>query len=142
MSSIHMDQQPVIQPVSQSTGIPWYVKAIILIVVFYFIYTRIRPYIYHVVDVIEVIRNFITFVIKFSSKTATNAIDETSIGTKLVVNKIAKPLPKPDFSRNKTGFCYVGEYKGIRSCVKVDKTPCESSQIYSTEQQCVNPQLR
>jgi hypothetical protein len=134
-----MDQPS--QPINQSTGIPWYVKAIIFLVVAIFIYTRIRPYIYHVLDFIETIRNFITFAIKFSSKTATNAVDETAIGTKLVVNKVAKPVPKADFSRNKTGFCYVGEYKGIRSCVKVDKTPCES-QVYSTEQQCVNPQLR
>jgi hypothetical protein len=136
-----MDQIQTPQ-VQQPTGIPWYVKAIILIVVFIFIYTKLQPYIYHVLDFVEVIRNFITFAITFSSKTATNAVDETAIGTKLVVNKVAKPVPKADFSRNKSGFCYVGEYKGIRSCVKVDKTPCESSQVYSTEQQCVNPQLR
>ncbi len=132
--------QPVPIPVP-SRGIPWYVKAIILIVVFLFIYTKLQPYIYYVIDLIETIRKFITFAIAFSSKTTTSAVDETAIGSKLVVNKIAKPLPKPESSRNKTGFCYVGEYKGVRSCVKVDKTPCES-QVYSTEQQCVNPDLR
>jgi hypothetical protein len=135
-----MDQP--INPIPQSTGIPWYVKAIIIMVVLIFVYTKARPYIYHVLDLIETIRNFFELIIKFSSKTATNAVDETSIGTKLVVNKIAKPIPKADYSRNKSGFCYVGEYKGVRSCVKIDnKTPCESK-IYSTEQQCVNPELR
>ena len=132
--------QPIVQPIQP--GIPWYIKAIVLIVILGFIYTKIRPYIYHVIDLIELIRNFFDFIITFSSKTATAAVDETAIGTKLVVNKIAKPAPKPDYSRNKSGFCYVGEYKGVRSCVKVDnKTPCES-QVYSTEQQCVNPELR
>jgi hypothetical protein len=138
-----MDQptQIINQP-SQSTGIPWFVKAIIILVVLIFIYIKARPYIYHVLDLVETIRNFFELIIKFSSKTATNAVDETSIGTKLVVNKIAKPVPKADYSRNKSGFCYVGEYKGVRSCVKIDnKTPCESK-IYSTEQQCVNPELR
>jgi len=110
------------QPIApQPTGIPWYIKAMIFLVVFIFIYIKAQPYIYHVLDLIETIRSFFDLIIQFSSKTATNAVDETSIGTKLVVNKIAKPIPKPDYSRNKSGFCYVGEYKGVRSCVKVDK---------------------
>lgn len=135
-----MDQQ--INPMPQSTGIPWYIKAMIMLVVFIFIYIKAQPYIYHVLDLIETIRSFFDLIIKFSSKTATNAVDETSIGTKLVVNKIAKPIPKPDYSRNKSGFCYVGEYKGVRSCVKVDKKNTCESKVYSTEQQCVNPELR
>jgi len=131
------------QPIApQPTGIPWYIKAMIFLVVFIFIYIKAQPYIYHVLDLIETIRSFFDLIIQFSSKTATNAVDETSIGTKLVVNKIAKPVPKPDYSRNKSGFCYVGEYKGIRSCVKVDKSDSCSTQVYSTQSQCVNPELR
>jgi hypothetical protein len=79
-------------------------------------------------------------------------VDETSIGSKTVVNKITrKPkrrpvkTPVPDESSSsiqKAGYCYIGEWKGVRSCLKVDEnTPCES-QVYSTEELCVNPTLR
>ena len=58
------------------------------------------------------------------------------------------PTPKPDDSTSSiqgvgtAGYCYVGEWKGIRSCVKVDKTtPCKTN-VYSTEELCVNPTLR
>ena len=60
-----------------------------------------------------------------------------------------KKTPDPDESSSSiqssvidTGYCYVGEWKGLRSCVKVDKTtPCKT-QLYSTEELCVNPTLR
>jgi hypothetical protein len=63
-------------------------------------------------------------------------------------SKEKTPSPKPDDSTSSiqgtgtAGYCYVGEWKGIRSCVKVDKTtPCKT-QKYSTEELCVNPTLR
>ena len=59
--------------------------------------------------------------------------------------------PEPDtigseiqaIKKNKSGFCYVGEDRGIRSCVKVDNTQtCMSGDIYPTHDICVNPTLR
>jgi len=61
---------------------------------------------------------------------------EATIGPKLEVNKEEVPPPKPE-----TEYCYVGEWKGVRNCVRVDSSQC-SSQSYSTESQCVNPTLR
>ena len=105
---------------------------------------KLRPYIYHLLDTVETIRSLLNTVLSFSKNLSEDVIDETSIGTKLVINKLSKPVPEPDESTNQSkskGYCFVGEWKGVRSCVKVDNTPC-SGQVYSTKQQCVNPELR
>lgn len=124
----------------------WYVKLLVILLVCVFLYIRVRPYIYHLLDVIETIRQLLNMVLSFSGNVTKKAVDETSVGAKLVVNKLSKPAPKPDESVNQTkspsnGYCLVGEWKGVRSCVRVDKSGC-STQIYSTEEQCVNPTLR
>jgi hypothetical protein len=124
---------------------PWYssgyLKLLVIALVVVFIYIRVKPYIVQLIDVIETIRQLINMTLAFTENVSTKAVDQTSIGAKLVVNKLSKPLPQPDESVNQKGYCYVGEWKGVRSCVKVDRTPC-STQLYSTEQQCVNPELR
>lgn len=58
------------------------------------------------------------------------------VAEKLAANKLPPPAPKPD-----PEYCYVGDWKGARSCVAVDKSQC-ASQSYSTESQCVTPTLR
>ena len=125
---------------------PWYsngyVKLLVIGLVLFFIYIRVRPYIVHLLDVIETIRQMINMTLAFTENVSKKAVDQTSVGAKLVVNKLSKPLPEPDESINQSkGYCFVGEWKGVRSCVKVDKTPC-ATQLYSTKQQCVNPELR
>jgi hypothetical protein len=70
-------------------------------------------------------------------------------------NEIEEPLPvkknnvKPDedpssiHSSGKSGFCNVGSWKGIRSCVKVKSAnECVSGDIFPTKDICVNPNLR
>jgi len=117
----------------------WYVKATVILLIVILIYIKIRPYIYHLLDTIETIRSLINMILSFTENVSSSVVDETAIGSKLVVNKLSKP-PEPDES-NQVGYCFVGEWKGIRSCVKVDNTPC-STQVYSTKNQCVNPELR
>ena len=64
--------------------------------------------------------------------------------------RISSSIPKPDnststtqMSKSKTGFCYIGEDRGIRSCVKVqDSNLCMSGEIFPTHDICVNPTLR
>ena len=121
----------------------WYMKATVLILIGIFIYIKLKPYIYHLLDTVETIRMLLNTILSFSKNITEDVVDETAIGTKLVINKLSKPIPEPDESANqsKSGYCFVGEWKGIRSCVKVDNSSC-SSQVYSTEQQCVNPELR
>lgn len=61
------------------------------------------------------------------------------------------PIPRPDrtgsrtqaIRASKSGYCYVGEDRGFRSCVPVkygDK--CMSGNIFPTQAVCINPNLR
>ena len=59
------------------------------------------------------------------------------------------PKVKPDEDKStihtsgKSGYCNVGSWKGIRSCVKVaDASECISGDIFPTKQICINPNLR
>tara|TARA_B100000674_G_C37923806_1_gene954546 strand:- start:1040 stop:1636 length:597 start_codon:yes stop_codon:yes gene_type:complete len=43
----------------------------------------------------------------------------------------------------KSGYCYIGEDRGFRSCVKVgNMDKCMSGNIFPTEAVCINPNLR
>jgi hypothetical protein len=42
-----------------------------------------------------------------------------------------------------SGYCYVGEDRGFRSCIEVgESTKCMSGEIFPTREVCVNPRLR
>jgi len=44
---------------------------------------------------------------------------------------------------NKSGWCYIGEDRGFRSCVQVgQQDSCMSGDIFPTQEICVNPSLR
>jgi hypothetical protein len=129
---------PVIDPT------PWYssgyLKLAILVLLGIFIYIRVLPHIYYMLDMIQSIRQLMNM---------TTALTDTDKKMdKLVVNKSSKPAPKPDESKHQSesqskanGYCFIGEWKGVRSCVRVDQSPC-ATQVYSTEELCVNPTLR
>ena len=65
-------------------------------------------------------------------------------------NKRANDVPEPDDATSKTqkvkgksGFCYIGEDRGFRSCIEVNENDtCMSGDIFPTEQICINPSLR
>ena len=116
-----------------------WLKWLVIIAVLVFLYLKIRPYLSFLITIIEFIRNAMNLSLTMTKNVTETVVDETAIGSKLIVNKIVKPVPEE--SRPSKGYCYVGEWKGVRSCVKVDQTPC-STQVYSTMQQCVNPTLR
>ena len=41
------------------------------------------------------------------------------------------------------GYCYVGSWRGVRSCIEVKKaTECMSGQLFPTSAICFHPQLR
>ena len=49
----------------------------------------------------------------------------------------------PKGGNKKGGFCYIGEDRGFRSCIKVnDANMCMSGQIFPTQRICENPSLR
>ena len=44
---------------------------------------------------------------------------------------------------SKSGFCYIGEDRGFRSCINVGEGDvCMSGDIFPTEAICINPNLR
>lgn len=44
---------------------------------------------------------------------------------------------------NKSGWCYIGEEKGFRSCASVGPSDvCMSGDIFPTQEVCINPNLR
>jgi len=61
-----------------------------------------------------------------------------------------KSIPSPDDSTSKTqtsgsksGYCYIGEDRGFRSCIQVGANDtCMSGDIFPTLDVCVNPNLR
>ena len=67
-------------------------------------------------------------------------------------NKKSKPAPIPDSGlsktqlnnpTNKAGYCYIGEDRGLRSCIKVNENDeCISGDIFPTREVCINPSLR
>ena len=63
----------------------------------------------------------------------------------------AHTIPSPDTAGSRTqsnqpqksGYCYIGEDRGFRSCIKVNTTTkCMSGQVYATRAQCIDPELR
>lgn len=61
-----------------------------------------------------------------------------------------KKGPEPDDAgsktqskASKTGFCYIGEDRGFRSCIRVNEgDTCMSGDIFPTKELCINPNLR
>ena len=61
-----------------------------------------------------------------------------------------KKGPEPDDAgsktqskASKTGFCYIGEDRGFRSCIRVNQgDTCMSGDIFPTKDLCINPNLR
>ena len=72
-------------------------------------------------------------------------IDLNHLNKKLI-QKQPINIPEPDETRNikkKSGFCYIGEDRGFRSCVDVSQhDTCMSGDIFPTRDICINPNLR
>ena len=107
---------------------------------------------------------------KKKTKTTTPAVKklEKVIDSKPIVNKIDKDkptaapaaptkkinklpvIPEADDSTStvqkpasKSGFCYIGEDRGFRSCIEVGEgETCMSGDIFPTDALCINPNLR
>ena len=74
--------------------------------------------------------------------------------TPFIVNSKSKkvfPSPEPDDAtsstqrnqKGKSGYCYIGEDRGFRSCIKMeDNDRCMSGNIFPSEEICLNPALR
>ena len=73
------------------------------------------------------------------------------LSTGLANLKKMAPIPSPDDAtsvtqsggRSKSGYCYIGEDRGFRSCIRVgENDQCMSGDIFPTMDICINPNLR
>jgi len=81
-----------------------------------------------------------------STSSTSNAIDQA------VTRNIPRGEPMPDDAGSRTqlsrgsgkaGYCYIGEDRGFRSCIKVGEADmCMSGDIFPTQEICINPSLR
>ena len=54
-----------------------------------------------------------------------------------------KESPQATSSTIKSGYCYIGEDRGFRSCIQVgEEDTCMSGDIFPTQAICINPRLR
>ena len=83
------------------------------------------------------------------------AINTASASSKALNSALAhaedNTEPQPDDASSstqrlgpgKSGYCYIGEDRGFRSCIKVKEgDTCMSGEIFPSQQICVNPNLR
>jgi RNA polymerase-binding transcription factor DksA len=73
--------------------------------------------------------------------------ESSSLETALSHAKKKAPQPDDATSRiqrtGKSGYCYIGEDRGFRSCIKVgEQDTCMSGDIFPTHAICINPRLR
>jgi len=73
--------------------------------------------------------------------------DRDAVETALSHAKKQPPQPDDATSRTqrtgKSGYCYIGEDRGFRSCIKVgEQDTCMSGDIFPTQAICINPRLR
>lgn len=72
---------------------------------------------------------------------------DVNVNTKKMPNMIipdsSDSILQTSKAKKKAGYCYIGEDRGFRSCVKVSKDDvCMSGEIFPSQQICVNPSLR
>ena len=77
---------------------------------------------------------------------------EFNTSTAKAIQSAESNLPKPDEAGSKTqqgrnfpksGYCYIGEDRGFRSCIHVGEgDKCMSGDIFPSKDVCINPNLR
>ena len=74
-----------------------------------------------------------------------NTLNETldtkpQTNTSPIADESSSNIQKPI---SKTGWCYIGEEKGFRSCIEVGANDrCMSGNIFPSQDICINPSLR
>lgn len=79
-----------------------------------------------------------------------NKIDDNSRSDEIYYRPTNNFIPvgddagsKTQTSQSKSGFCYIGEDRGFRSCIEVNENDsCMSGEIFPSRAICINPNLR
>lgn len=84
-----------------------------------------------------------------STRNRTNNQSHTELTLENALSHAKKEPPQPDDATSRTqrsgkaGYCYIGEDRGFRSCLKVgEQDTCMSGDIFPTHAICINPRLR
>jgi hypothetical protein len=139
--------------VESSSGVSTTTVLIIILVslIGVFVFLKIQPYLSFLSVLIDYVRSLLNGGVSLAANTTKNLVDQTAEGSNIVVEKVSgkkkpkKNEPEPDDAtsivQNKGAYCYVGEWKGVRSCVRI-KGKCESGETFESEQKCAHPELR
>jgi hypothetical protein len=107
------------------------------------LYWYIRPYILSVNAMLKGVNDLL------DTSAEVVADEEEEPPPKKEKKKKSGPPPEPDETTSnvqggsQSGFCLAGEWKGVRSCVKLRKgQECVSGQLFPTQETCTNPTLR
>lgn len=116
-----------------------------------FLFMKIQPYLSFLTVLIDYVRSILNGGVNLAADTSKNLVDQTADGSNIVVEKVSGKKkkksadPEPDDAtstvQSKGAYCYVGEWKGVRSCVRVNGK-CESGKTFESESKCANPELR
>jgi hypothetical protein len=78
---------------------------------------------------------------KKKSKSIIKALDTAS--THIPLPDDAGSKTQASKSRGKSGYCYIGEDRGFRTCIEVGEADkCMSGDIFPSQDICINPSLR
>jgi hypothetical protein len=80
------------------------------------------------------------------------ASDQRQPALEKALSHAKKEPPQPDDATSRTqrgqrsgksGYCYIGEDRGFRSCIEIgEEDTCMSGDIFPTQAICINPRLR
>ncbi len=87
---------------------------------------------------------------QYQEETSREKEKQASIKQALDYAESHQQQPTPDdstsstqFPKTKSGYCFIGEDRGFRSCIQVsESTKCMSGDIFPSMDVCVNPSLR
>ena len=140
-------------------------KTMLVFIIIFAIVWIVRPYISMFSDIANTFKSIMG---ETETETEEESIAEPTVTTEgekkvkdmiegtmapTIPEEITEPAitegPIPDDAASSTqggsqgGFCLAGEWKGKRTCVKVEKSSdCQSGQLFGTEAVCQNPTLR
>lgn len=134
---------------------------ILIVLVLGFAAFKLRPYFAYLSSLINTIRILFDSTVTLAADTSTGIVDNAAAGTDVIIDKVSgtshkhtqptqsnksnppkqqtKPSPEPDDTsssvQSKSGYCYVGDWKGVKSCVRVNGG-CASGKVFKTEEEC------
>lgn len=138
-------QPPSVQPTSY-----FFVKCIVIVLILGFFLYEFRQPLQDISSFLSSLRQIVVALMSPSIPQKTETTKTSEKISEKISKKIAqppkyKPIPQPTIPDTQTPkrYCYVGNWKGVRTCYKLtNQVGCASQQLYDTEDHCEHPELR